>query len=199
MARSEIEDYLRTLEEKAYALGAPAGAISQLARVRCQLRVLSQLRQAREETEGGDRGLLPAPEATSDVAPLYRRLATIAEREGVDPVIVDYLWSREPRLCRLLAGEAERRVTEREAGGGPAVLYGPEGPQAVTVQDRSPVGFGVRLMDEAGPAEGTLVRLVVDDAVGYECFVAYRRFEGPGWRLGLDFPSHPVRIGSDAS
>jgi hypothetical protein len=122
-----------------------------------------------------------------------------AESQHADAVLRHYLATRAPHIEQLAADPDQRRGQPRRASDQRVILDADAGSVAAICQDRSAQGFGLWAAEAPAYATDEVVRVLVDDPVGYECFVAYRApLPQGGVRIGLEFPGNIVLDGKPA-
>jgi hypothetical protein len=162
---------------------------------------VGQVARLLESRAAGETDAYPAPghapvAGLEDLQDRLARLIDAAGAAGADPAVSEYLRTLLLRLTLIhQQGEGGSRLVPRfaEARTGHLVREGGERGQAVTVVDRSALGFGVVAPEPVSPGEA--VRLVIpgDDGFGpepweeaYECLAIFCQQTLDGYRVGLD-------------
>lgn len=125
-------------------------------------------------------------------------LLTAADRDGVDPGVLDYLRGCGERARRLgRASGADRRIPVRLPDYGRARLVTREAAHEVVLRDHSDKGFG--LFSPLAIPVGDYARLDMERGLRadlYEGTITHCSPEAGGFRIGLEVVSH-LRIGDN--
>jgi hypothetical protein len=185
-----ILQQLTALEGAARRAGVPAVLAERLAQVRRRSELLARLRG--RLAPGYEPPPAEAPERLLTLPEIPDRFADIvaeADTRRADAVLRDYLRSRAAHVQQLASDPDQRRARPRQDTDQRVVLASEAGRVAGICRDRSPQGFGLWAAEAPGLAIDAVVRVLLDDPVGYECFMAHRTDlpEG-GVHIGLEFP-----------